>query len=913
MPPPSKKASCIRRTANFSNVRPNMLIDTKSFAPDILAKALPIAGPKLDALVQKIHELDENDLKVEGHLYKHIVYTDVPQANYSIKILASALSVSGFTFAGLPLKSEEKLLETRGDNFAILLTKPFGKKAVTTRTKKAVLNAFNDRDKNVHGDLIRILCLSDAFREGIDTYDVKYVHLLEHTVTRADEKQAIGRATRFCGQKGLPFKPRVGWPLYVYRYNVRIPEGVRKGLGTKATTLHDMFLEYSNLDFRRINFAAELEHATADAAVDKALTEAIHIKKGGAKIKKVRFAKNVAEPINTISRVPTPPVHRKRKEKEEAKESSPKRTLDHKAMQAFIKDKYGDLVYKLAELKNMCVSNSNSDDDKNKDRLIEFTPSQLFVQRFFRPESVYKGLLLAHSVGTGKTASAVATASASFENEGYTILWVTRHSLKMDVYKNIFDQVAHIGFRERLEKNPKAIPRPSSSHPISKLKGLLSKQWVGPISYKQFSNLLLKNNSYYETMTKRNGERDPLRKTLVIIDEAHKLYSPQTVGAEKPDTKILEDMVQNSYKVSGKDSVRLLLMTATPFTEDPMEQLKLLNLLRPKAESLPTDFDKVSKMWLGADGRFTDEGRRAYMDAISGYVSFLDRSADARYFAQPRLQDVFVDMSTLGERVPPKQHDMKILEAKEKMKELRVKMKEERTKSKDRVSEIKAMSRGLKKEEYEQCRGRVMDIFNQAVDRASSSKNAGLLKCNDAARGQKQECKNRVRQQYQHEVQLARSDKTSGLANCKEVSVKESKALLEKELSDALHELNALKDEIKALTEEKNKEQDVLHNFKVRNNELLGMLKGEYYDLKVFSAKRKKLREELKLLADPKGVKAKQLRAEIEQLSKDVEHHQNNIRVLRNKQKLAKIDVGRAVIGNEMAQERSLVKCMKLE
>ena len=92
--------------------------------------------------------------------------------------------------------------------------------------------------------------------------------------------------------------------------------------------------------------------------------------------------------------------------------------------------------------------------------------------------------------------------------------------------------------------------------------------------------MLLKKNKIYDEIVKRNGAKDPLRKTLVIIDEAHKLYSPTVVGSEKPRTDILEEMIQNSYKTSGKDSVRVLLMTATPYTEDGMEMVKLLNILR---------------------------------------------------------------------------------------------------------------------------------------------------------------------------------------------------------------------------------------------------------------------------------------------------------------------------------------------
>ena len=62
----------------------------------------------------------------------------------------------------------------------------------------------------------------------------------------------------------------------------------------------------------------------------------------------------------------------------------------------------------------------------------------------------------------------------------------------------------------------------------------VSKHWMNPISYKQFSNMLLQKNKIYDEMVNRNGKEDPLRKTLLIIDEAHKLYSPGVAASEKP-------------------------------------------------------------------------------------------------------------------------------------------------------------------------------------------------------------------------------------------------------------------------------------------------------------------------------------------------------------------------------------------
>jgi hypothetical protein len=161
------------------------------------------------------------------------------------------------------------------------------------------------------------------------------------------------------------------------------------------------------------------------------------------------------------------------------------------------------------------------------------------------------------------------------------------------------------------------------------------------MSYKQFSNLVSKQNSFYDALVKKNGEADPLRKTLLIIDEAHKLYGGEDLSSiERPDMKALTAALQNSYLVSGVDSVRLLLMTATPITGNPMELIKLVNLTKPMADHMPEEFADFSDKYLNEEGRFTVAGERRYLDDITGHVSYLNREKDARQFSQPIVKFV---------------------------------------------------------------------------------------------------------------------------------------------------------------------------------------------------------------------------------------------------------------------------------
>jgi hypothetical protein len=94
-------------------------------------------------------------------------------------------------------------------------------------------------------------------------------------------------------------------------------------------------------------------------------------------------------------------------------------------------------------------------------------------------------MLVWHSVGTGKTCTALATKSRTWEKEGYTILWVTRTTLKNDIWKNMFDKVCDYVIRERLEEGEDI---PTTKEKMKELRRHMSKKFLPPVSFRQFSN-----------------------------------------------------------------------------------------------------------------------------------------------------------------------------------------------------------------------------------------------------------------------------------------------------------------------------------------------------------------------------------------------------------------------------------------
>ena len=703
--------TCIRQRCNWSKIKKEHKLDNRFFNANIFLNDIKNNSPKLDALLKKINYLDRKDEKNHGKKFKHFIFSDLKSGGYGAKMLAAALSASGWTlgykskmkgapdsysssesysdsdsdseFPVLNLQSlgpkskkskkespdyfnilskggdpkpktkkyihneddedenednvqwgpihmleDKELLKSRGYNFYLLSSVSVFGKPISVKMKKEILSKFNSRPDNIHGDLARIIVMDSGFKEGIDLFDIKYIHIFEPSINAADQKQVIGRGTRTCGQKGLEFNPIKGWPLHVFIYDLEIPGSLQSSL-LDSTSTFDLLMKSMNLDTRLINFGYDIERLSVLGSVDYELNQAVH-----------NFSVDLDDD-DEDEQVVFGGKHLKYGEvKGQHVRRYKKNRMTFQKMKTYISNHFGQYKWDDVKMENLCVEKGGQSGGASS--ILNYTPSQNFIRNYFKPSAPVKGMLLHHSVGSGKTCSAIAAASSNFEPEGYTILWVTRTTLKNDIWKNMFSQVCNESIRSKIV-NGEEIP----DDPKKQMR-LLSKSWrIRPISYKQFSNLVSKQNNYYNRLVKENGEVDPLRKTLLIIDEAHKLYGGGDLSSiERPDMAILHESLMKSYAISGEDSVRLLLMTATPITESPMELIKLINLCKPIADQMPHTFDLFSDEYLNEEGHFTPKGQHDFLDDIAGHISYLNREKDARQFAQPIVKRVLVPIAS---------------------------------------------------------------------------------------------------------------------------------------------------------------------------------------------------------------------------------------------------------------------------
>ena len=832
-----RQLECVRQVSNWSKITPANRFDKSRFKIKETDKLIPIASPKIEAMLQNIKALDDNDMMLYGKKFKHFIFSDIKAMGYGAKIISAAFIARNFHSV---LKFEKSKIvvdvpKLGGENFAVLCSTALWDSPFNQKLKKAILDMFNKRPDNIHGENCRFIILDSGFKEGIDLFDVRYVHLFEPLMTDADLTQALGRATRLCGQKGLDFVPNQGWPLNVYKYSHSIPEQLQGVL--KAKNLFDITLQLKGVDTRLHSITKAIRDVSILAAVDQPITEEIHksgimprliIKKTSVSTGhnaniRMEMIKNTINISNELTRanlvkkspvfaiedltqdslgalkaiedveelkaieavasaeakspctdclsaaiVPFKPSRLSEKEitpvltmesnvlvvipptasasasassaSSSAEDKQPKTWFE---LRRYILKQFGNMAWPVQKVVNKCIDKPEQKRPEvkvNKDyivppkqkilpklNLVDYTPTQDFISNYFTIASPVKGMLLWHSVGTGKTCSAIALASSQFEPAGYTIIWVTRHTLKADIWKNIFDQVCHISIAKEV-KEGKLAPEQAE-----KRQKQMAKQWIPPMSYRQFSNIVQGKNALYKLLKDRNGRADPLKKTLIIIDEAHKLYSSDFKGAEKPDVPAFMAALQNSYKESGAESARVLLMTATPYNESPMELMSLLNLCRPKADALPTEIPDFVKKYMDATGNFSKEGLHTYMNDIAGQISYLNRESDPSQFAQPIFADIIVPISTYDS--VDSEGSNELLEAKKELAELL----DEKTKLEDEV--IPHLQEQIK-------------LFGPALE-------AKLLECQQKFGGKPKDlkdCSNRVTKKYKEGLKLEESN-----------------------------------------------------------------------------------------------------------------------------------------------------------
>lgn len=263
---------------------------------------------------------------------------------------------------------------------------------------------------------------------------------------------------------------------------------------------------------------------------------------------------------------------------------------------------------------------------------------QQMLSNFINPNTPYKGIIIYHGLGTGKTCVAIAIAEKFKE-------LVTKYGTKIHVLvpgpilkENWRSEIVKCTGNTYMDYTDKNVLL--TEHDKARInKDALSRalQYYRLMSYRSFYRKVLgekiidapidgktKKKTYRKTET-GEYERDlsadriiNLDNSLLIVDEAHNL----TGNAYGDAVKLI---------IKNSTNLKIVLLSATPMKNLADDIVFLVNLLRPENDKI--DRDKVFTVHQNHEMEFKENGREYLRNMVRGYVSHL-RGGDPMVFAK---------------------------------------------------------------------------------------------------------------------------------------------------------------------------------------------------------------------------------------------------------------------------------------
>lgn len=181
-------------------------------------------------------------------------------------------------------------------------------------------------------------------------------------------------------------------------------------------------------------------------------------------------------------------------------------------------------------------------------------PHQLLVKRYLNAQTMYRGLLLYHGLGSGKTCTAIAVAEGFFDTKR-DILVFTPASLRDN-----FQQEVMLPFCGG--ENAAAL--------LQKIQ-FFNYNGAGSQTFKDF-------------ITKLASGNNPFDNAVVIVDEVHRLISmifnkhkTKDDGNDKNKNEFATLFYQ---KLCSARQAKIVFLTGTPLVQHPLEAAFLFNMLR---------------------------------------------------------------------------------------------------------------------------------------------------------------------------------------------------------------------------------------------------------------------------------------------------------------------------------------------
>lgn len=249
---------------------------------------------------------------------------------------------------------------------------------------------------------------------------------------------------------------------------------------------------------------------------------------------------------------------------------------------------------------------------------------QKFVKEFMNPKTPYKGLLLYHKIGAGKTCAAVQI-TEQFKHSHKLVVVVP--AALIGNFRNELRSFCggYLSDKEEDEIH-KLNPKDSRYKQLIKESDKRIDKHYTIYSYHKFVELIIKR-------------KIKLHNTVLVIDEIQNMISEKGTFYKE-----LYGLITNA-----PDDLRLVLMSATPMFDKPVELAMTVNLLRPKKElPIGKDFIKTfTKVITDKNNNKTYQIRNigVLKKIMVGFISYY-RGANPVAFPKEKFKIVKCTMSS---------------------------------------------------------------------------------------------------------------------------------------------------------------------------------------------------------------------------------------------------------------------------
>lgn len=263
---------------------------------------------------------------------------------------------------------------------------------------------------------------------------------------------------------------------------------------------------------------------------------------------------------------------------------------------------------------------NNFDDEVNQNKSVQLFIHQKFLKDYLQPSSPYRGLILYHGLGSGKSCSSISIAEG-LKND-YPIYVITPKSLQLN-YKNELKKCGSVLYQikqywEYVEidvENSKELEYIEQELKISKkILKLHGGFWINNMDLEsnynqltdiqqkeintQIDNQIDKNYTFISNgmrlaklneLSAKAKDGNLFNNSLVIIDEVHNLIS--TIVNNRPKGLRLYELLLEAT------NVKIVLLTGTPIINYPHEVAIISNILRGLIVEYTIKLSKPNGIW----------------------------------------------------------------------------------------------------------------------------------------------------------------------------------------------------------------------------------------------------------------------------------------------------------------------------